>query len=179
MSFEAATAADVPALTDLLNEAYLAAEAFLYDGPRTTVEEIAARMAKGVFLLVRSTQGLDGCVYVEPRGQRGYLGMLGVSPRRQGTGLGRELVHAGEALLRARGVERLEIDVVSVRTELFGFYERLPHGRHTSVRGAARQAPLPPGRHGEAARRARSFKPPLRLKRIFPADAARNGRQGG
>ena len=125
MSFEAATAADVPALTDLLNEAYLAAEAFLYDGPRTTAEEVAARLAKGVFLLVRSTQGLDGCVYIEPRGQRGYLGMLGVSPRRQGTGLGRQLVHAGEALLQARGVERLEIDVVSLRTELFGFYERL------------------------------------------------------
>ena len=125
MDFEAATAADAPALTDLLNEAYLPAEAFLYDGPRTSVEDVAARLAKGVFLLVRSTQGLDGCVYVEPRGQRGYLGMLGVSPRRQGTGLGRELVHAGEALLRGRGVERLEIDVVSLRTELFGFYERL------------------------------------------------------
>jgi ribosomal protein S18 acetylase RimI-like enzyme len=125
MTFETAAAADVPALTDLLNEAYLPAEAFLYDGPRTTAEEVGARLAKGVFLLARSTQGLDGCVYVEPRGRRGYLGMLGVAPRRQGTGLGRELVHAGEALLRGRGVELLEIDVVSLRTELFGFYERL------------------------------------------------------
>jgi ribosomal protein S18 acetylase RimI-like enzyme len=125
MTFEIATTADVPALTDLLNEAYLPAEAFLYDGPRTTVNEVAARLARGVFLLVRSTQGLDGCVYVEPRGQRGYLGMLGVAPRRQGTGLGRDLVRAGEALLRDRGVCLLEIDVVSARTELFGFYERL------------------------------------------------------
>jgi ribosomal protein S18 acetylase RimI-like enzyme len=125
MTVETATAADVPALTDLLNQAYLLAEAFLYDGPRTTVEEVAARVAKGVFLLVRSPEGLDGCVYLEPRGQRGYLGMLGVAPRRQGTGLGRELVHAGETLLRGRGVELLEIDVVSLRTELFAFYERL------------------------------------------------------
>jgi ribosomal protein S18 acetylase RimI-like enzyme len=125
VGFEAATTADVPALTDLLNEAYLSAESFLYDGPRTTIAEVAARLAKGVFVVVRSTQGLDGCVYVEPRGPRGYLGMLGVSPRRQGTGLGRELVHAGEALLRGRGVELVEIDVLSLRTELFGFYERL------------------------------------------------------
>ena len=125
MTFERAAAADGPALAELLNEAYLPAEAFLYDGPRTTVEEVSGRMAKGVFLVVRSAEGLDGCVYIEPRGSRGYLGMLGVPPRRQGTGLGRELVRAGEAFLRERGVEVLEIDVVSLRTELFGFYERL------------------------------------------------------
>lgn len=125
MTFERANAADVPALTDLLNEAYLPAEAFLYDGPRTTIEEVAGRMAKGVFLLARAGDGLDGCVYIEPRGARGYLGMLGVPPRRQGTGLGRELVHAGERFLRECSVSILEIDVVSLRTELFGFYERL------------------------------------------------------
>jgi ribosomal protein S18 acetylase RimI-like enzyme len=125
MTIDRAGAADLPALVDLLNEAYLPAEAFLYDGPRTTADEVAARMVKGVFLVVRSAGGLDGCVYVEPRGERGYLGMLGVPPRRQGTGLGRELVRAGEAFVRARGVSTLEIDVVSRRTELFGFYERL------------------------------------------------------
>ena len=125
MTFEVATAADVPALTDLLNEAYLPSEAFLYDGPRTTVDEVAARQGKGVFLFVRSAQGLDGCVYLEARGARGYLGMLGVAPHCQGTGLGRGLVHEGEAYLLARGVAVLEIDVVSLRTELFGFYERL------------------------------------------------------
>ena len=125
MTFERAHGSDVPALADLLNEAYLPAEAFLYDGPRTTAEEVARRMAKGVFLVVRAGGALDGCVYIEPTGERGYLGMLGVTPRRQGTGLGRDLVRAGEAFLRERGVSTLEIDVVSLRTELFGFYERL------------------------------------------------------
>jgi ribosomal protein S18 acetylase RimI-like enzyme len=132
MSLEPATAADVADVTGLLNEAYGPAEAFLYDGPRTTPDEVAARLAKGTFLLRRSAEGLDGCVYLEARGERGYLGMLAVSPRRQGTGLGRSLVRAGEAFLRERGVERLEIEVIDRRDELFGFYERL--GFHATSR---------------------------------------------
>jgi ribosomal protein S18 acetylase RimI-like enzyme len=125
MTVEQATAADVPFLTDLLNAAYLPAEDFLYDGPRTTVDAVAARVAKGFFLVVRSADGLDACVYLEPRGTRAYLGMLGVAPRSQGSGLGRELVHLGEAFLRERGASVLEIDVVSARPELLGFYQRL------------------------------------------------------
>lgn len=125
MSFEAAKASDAADLTGLLNEAYGPAEAFLYDGPRTTVDEIGARLAKGTFLLSRSAEGLDGCVYLEGRGERGYLGMLAVSPRRQGAGLGPALVRAGEGFLRERGVRWLEIEVVSLRKSLFPFYERL------------------------------------------------------
>jgi ribosomal protein S18 acetylase RimI-like enzyme len=121
-----ATADDAQRLADLLNEAYLPVEAFMYDGPRTDVEEIRARLARGAFLVSRSGEGLDGCVFLEATGGgRGYLGMLAVSPRRQGTGLGRALARAGEAFLRERGVEILEIEVISIRESLFGFYDRL------------------------------------------------------
>lgn len=125
MTAEAATNADAYALTDLLNEAYAAAEAFFHTGPRTTVEDVLVRLAGGTFLVSRSDAGLDACVYVESDGTRGYLGMLAVSPRCQGAGLGPRMVGAGEAHLRERGVERLEIDVISLREPLFGFYERL------------------------------------------------------
>jgi ribosomal protein S18 acetylase RimI-like enzyme len=125
MSADRATPTDAEDLTELLNESYRPAEAFLYDGPRTSLDEVRARLAKGVFLVSRSADGLDGCVYVEGHGERGYLGMLAVSPRRQGAGLGRELVREGEAFLRERGVERLEIEVVNLRRELFAFYDRL------------------------------------------------------
>jgi len=123
--FEKARLEDVAGLTDLLNAAYGPAEAFLYDGPRTDADEVRARLAKGTFLLVRSGEGLDGCVYLEGNGDRGYLGMLAVSPRRQGGGLGRALVGAGETFLREQGVERIEIEVVSLRESLFAFYDRL------------------------------------------------------
>jgi ribosomal protein S18 acetylase RimI-like enzyme len=51
--------------------------------------------------------------------------MLAVSPKRQGSGLGPALVAAGEAHLRARGVRRLEIEVINLREPLFAFYSRL------------------------------------------------------
>ena len=125
MTPEAAADTDAAAVTDVVNAAYRQAESSFHAGPRTTVEEVRARLSKGTFLLARGDSGLDGCVYVEANGARGYLGMLAVSPRCQGAGLGPRLVRAGEDHLRGRGVERLEIDVISLRGELFAFYERL------------------------------------------------------
>jgi ribosomal protein S18 acetylase RimI-like enzyme len=116
---------DAEALTALVNEAYLPAESFLYDGDRTDVDEIRSRLAAGTFLLRRGSDGrLEGCVFVESEGERGYLGMLAVAPRCQGRGLAHSLVAAGENFLRARGVRLLEIEVVSLLPALVRFYER-------------------------------------------------------
>ena len=115
---------DAEAVTALVNEAYLPAESFLYDGERTALGEIRSRIAKGTFLLRRDTGGrLAACVYVEGEGERAYLGMLSVAPFAQGRGLGRWLLAAAEAFLRARGVRIVTIEVVSRRHELFPFYE--------------------------------------------------------
>lgn len=123
---EKAALEDVPALTRLLNDAYLPVESFLYDGPRTDEAEVADRLAQGTFLVRRAADRLDGCVYLKATGGgRGYLGMLAVSPRLKGTGLGRTMALAGEAFLREQGVAVLEIEVISIREELFGFYDRL------------------------------------------------------
>jgi ribosomal protein S18 acetylase RimI-like enzyme len=118
-----ATAKDVAKVVALINEAYLPAEGFLYEGPRIDAGEVRAKLAKGAFLLKPNTLGaLDGCVYVEVRGQIGYFGLLAVSTARQHHGLGRKLVTFAESFFKARGCTEVEIDVVNHRQELFPFY---------------------------------------------------------
>ncbi|HEV1993536.1 MAG TPA: GNAT family N-acetyltransferase, partial [Candidatus Acidoferrum sp.] len=69
--------------------------------------------------------GLAGCVYVEIRGDRGYLGLLGVDPQRQGTGLGRKLMDAAENFFREAGCLAADLRIVSARTLLPAFYRHL------------------------------------------------------
>lgn len=116
------------AIAALTNIAYRV-EAFFIRGDRVSEAEVKARMAAAgaAFLVVDGTQPgqLDGSVYVELRGDRGYFGLLSVHPDRQGAGLGRRLVEAAEAHARAAGCTALDIDVVNLRTELPPFYRRL------------------------------------------------------
>jgi predicted N-acetyltransferase YhbS len=64
-------------------------------------------------------------VYVEPRGESGYLGLLSVDPARQARGLGRSLVAAAEDHCRGAGCRRMEMLIVNLRTELPPYYRRL------------------------------------------------------
>jgi ribosomal protein S18 acetylase RimI-like enzyme len=119
---------DVPAIVRLVNEAYLV-EAPFVAGDRTDEAAIRVRLLTGVFFVgAHATGELRGCVYVEPRGERGYYGMLSVSPRHQGQGVGRRLVAAAEEHLAAAGCEDVEIEVVSERHGLFPFYEAIGYG---------------------------------------------------
>jgi GNAT superfamily N-acetyltransferase len=123
---EVATAADAPALTTLLNDAYRPVESFFHRGPRTTVEIVRERIGRGFFLVRRAHGAIDACVYVEPRGESAYLGMLAVAPGGQRGGTGAALVGSAERFLAARGVRRVELDVISLRADaLQPFYERL------------------------------------------------------
>jgi GNAT superfamily N-acetyltransferase len=114
---------DAEDIAALINEAYLPAEGFLYDGPRISIEEVRDKLGSGGFLLRETAIGsLEGCVYVEVRDEVGYFGLLAVSTDRQHHGLGRRLVSAAEAWFRDRGCTAVEIDVVNHRRELFPFY---------------------------------------------------------
>jgi GNAT superfamily N-acetyltransferase len=123
-----AVSEDVPDLVRLINEAYLV-EAPFVAGERTDEAALRVRLLTGVFFVAAHATGeLRGCVYVEARGERGYFGMLSVSPPHQGKGLGRRLVAAAEEHLSAAACEDVEIEVVSERHGLFPFYERLGYG---------------------------------------------------
>ena len=93
---------DVDALARLINAAFRVEQPFI-DGDRTDPEGVRAYMEEGKFLVAEDSAGLAGCVYVELRGDRGYLGLLGVDPPRQATGLGRKLMDAAENYFREAG----------------------------------------------------------------------------
>jgi N-acetylglutamate synthase-like GNAT family acetyltransferase len=119
-----AEAADTEALVRLINEAF-AVEKIVIEGERIDAEKVRALFATGNFLLLFEAEQLLGCVYVEVKGKRGYLGLLGVRPARQKSGFGRRLTTAAEDYFREAGCEAVDLRIVSVRAELPPFYERL------------------------------------------------------
>jgi predicted N-acetyltransferase YhbS len=118
-----ANSADDEKITKVINAAFKIAEGFFVDGNRITLEEVRQHRASGAFLVAESNATIDGCVYVEPRGERAYLGLLSVDPERQQGGLGSRLMEAGEEYCRGRGARFMDIYIVNLRAELPAFYE--------------------------------------------------------
>ena len=113
---------DAEQITTVINAAFRIAEGFFVDGNRISVEEVRQHLKSGVFLVAENEDDLTGCVYLEPRGERAYLGLLSVDPGRQQRGLGSQLMTAGEEYCRALGARFMDIYIVNLRTELPAFY---------------------------------------------------------
>ncbi len=119
-----ASLADAKALARLINAAFRVEQLFI-EGDRINPDGVRAYLEKGKFLLAENTAGLAGCVYVEIRGDRGYLGLLGVDPQRQSTGLGHKLMDAAENFFREAGCVAVDLRIISARTPLPAFYRHL------------------------------------------------------
>jgi predicted N-acetyltransferase YhbS len=121
---------DVEELTRLINAAFVA-ERVVFDGNRVDDLGVNAYMSRGTFLIAEDLRGpatseLVGCVYIEARENRSYLGLLSVQPARQGTGIGRQLVSAAETFARESNSCAMDLRVISARGEqLLPFYRRL------------------------------------------------------
>lgn len=113
---------DAEKITGVINAAFKIAEGFFVDGNRISLEEVRQHQAKGVFLVAETDDAITGCVYLEPRGERAYLGLLSVDPGRQQGGLGSQLMTAGEEYCRERGARFMDIYIVNLREELPAFY---------------------------------------------------------
>lgn len=124
ISIRVATAADAPKITAVINAAFRVAEEFFIDGNRITQAEVEEKLTKGAFLLADADGKLNGCVYVEMRGERSYLGLLSVDPTTQQSGLGSRLMIEAERYCRERGSHAMDIVIVSLRDELPAFYEK-------------------------------------------------------
>jgi len=124
VQIRAALPADAESLAHLITEAFRVELPFI-EGDRIDSQGVRAYMQKGKFLLAEDATGLAGCVYVELRGDRGYLGLLGVEPPRQGIGLGRKLMDAAETFFRGAGCLAVDLRVISARTPLPAFYRHL------------------------------------------------------
>jgi GNAT superfamily N-acetyltransferase len=119
-----AVPADVEPLSALINIVFRVELPFIA-GDRINPDGVREYMKKGKFLLAEDSAGLAGCVYVELRGDHGYLGLLGVEPHRQGTGLGRRLMDASENYFRKSGCVAIDLRIISARAPLPPFYRHL------------------------------------------------------
>ncbi|WP_460702099.1 GNAT family N-acetyltransferase [Myceligenerans halotolerans] len=66
-------------------------------------------------------------------GHRGWLYYVAVSPDRQGGGLGRAAVTAGEAWLRAAGARKVQLMVRTTNSAVVDFYEKLGYADQKTV----------------------------------------------
>ena len=115
---------DAVAIKDIINSAFAVVENFFVGGDRITLDEVENNLRNGAFLLAESNNGIDGCVYVERRGDRAYLGLLSVDPSQQQRGTGSRLMEAAESHCRSMGCKFMDIKIVNLRTELPGFYRK-------------------------------------------------------
>ena len=123
-SIRVASIADAPQITAVINAAFRIAEGFFIDGNRITQAEVEQSLTKGTFLLAEADGKLNGCVYVELRGERSYLGLLSVNPTYQQGGLGSLLMTEAEKYCRERGSHSMDILIVNLREDLPSFYQK-------------------------------------------------------
>jgi GNAT superfamily N-acetyltransferase len=118
-----AGAADVEVIRHLINGAF-AVEKFFIDGDRIQADGVRNFMAKGKFFVAEDADGAAGCVYMELRGDRAYLGLLAVNPARQRGGVGSMLVTAAENYCRREGCRFMDLRIVNLRKELPEYYRK-------------------------------------------------------
>ena len=116
---------DAETLVRIINLAFQV-EKFFIRGDRIDLAGVRAFLENGEFLMA----GTQGCVYLEPRGDRCYLGLLSVDPALQRTGMGRRLMRAAEAHARELGCRAIDLRVVNLRAELPAFYHRLGYSEN-------------------------------------------------
>ncbi len=117
-----ADSSDAENITALINVAFRQVENFFVDGDRIELNTVLSFFETGEFLLAEDRGNLNGCVYLERRGDRSYLGLLSVDPSRQQTGMGSLLMTAAEEHCRARKDRFIDILIVNLREELPSFY---------------------------------------------------------
>lgn len=152
-----ATPEDVPALVDLVESAYRGersrdgwtSEADLLDGQRvdpTMLTELLAQPDTTVMLAEAADDGQPVACYelVRTEGGDAYFGMFAVRPKRQGGGLGKQVLAHAERVAAERGCGHVRMTVIRQRGDLIAWYERRGYRRT----GAAEPFPYGDERFG-------------------------------
>jgi GNAT superfamily N-acetyltransferase len=149
---EASDALLIDELVRIVNGAYAVGEAGLWLAGTTRVApgEIAEAVRSGGMLAASREGRLVGCAYVRPLDAgTADLGLISVAPDQWGGGIGRELVHSAEELMRSHGVETMQLELLvpkgrvhPAKDRLRSWYTRLGYRMIRSV--PFEQVPAPP-----------------------------------
>jgi ribosomal protein S18 acetylase RimI-like enzyme len=132
---------DIPALVTLLNSAYRGevskkgwtTEADLLRGELRTDEATLNKLMNlpGARFLkfINEKNEIQGCVFLQKKENKIYLGMLSVSPLIQAKGIGKQLMVAGEMFAKEQACHSIFMKVISLRHELIAWYERQGYKR--------------------------------------------------
>ncbi|HYN53082.1 MAG TPA: GNAT family N-acetyltransferase [Methylotenera sp.] len=144
LHFHKAELSDAQAIADLINSAYRGessragwtTEADILDGLRTTTQAVARIIQRDdAFILVGVLRDqIIASVCCEKQDAYGrniaHLGMIAVKPNLQNKGHGATMIQAAEAMmLREWRVVGFHMSVITLRSELIAFYERLGYSR--------------------------------------------------
>lgn len=140
LTFCNATRVDAERIAALVNSAYRGehsrlgwtTEADLLDGRRTDASEIRRLIARrnSTILLCLDGKKLVGSVHIEKMGDHASLGMFVVEPTRQGRGIGKRLLACAERVAHWKWrVDKIVMDVITLRQELIAFYARRGYRR--------------------------------------------------
>jgi L-amino acid N-acyltransferase YncA len=105
----AATAADVSAITDVVNHAYRHYIARIGKPPGPMLDDYAARVSEGVVWVLEEGAAIAGIIVPLPAPDYLLLDNIAISPARQGSGLGRRLLEFAETEALRRGYRVLPI----------------------------------------------------------------------
>jgi GNAT superfamily N-acetyltransferase len=105
----AATAADVPAITDIVDQAYRHYVDRMGKPPGPMLDDYAARVLEGAVWVIEEGLAIAGIIVLLPRTSYLLLDNVAVSPARQGSGLGRLLLAFAEAEALRRGYHEIRL----------------------------------------------------------------------
>jgi ribosomal protein S18 acetylase RimI-like enzyme len=144
LNFYKAELIDASAISELVNSAYRGessragwtTEADFLDGLRTNTQEIASIIKRDdAFILIGVLNDqIIATICCEQQIAHGrytaHLGMIAVKPTLQNQGHGADIIQAAEAIAsREWRVVGFYMTVISIRSELIAFYERLGYAR--------------------------------------------------
>ena len=145
MSISIAQPEDISPLVSLMDKAYRGevskqgwtSEADLFVGNRRTDEETVTKLINkpgAVFLKYTNEGGIvEGCVFLQKKETRLYLGMFSVSPSAQGKGIGKRLLNAADDYAKEQHCSLIYMTVITVREDLIAWYERNGYQRTGKV----------------------------------------------
>ena len=122
LTIRSATQADEAAVIALWRDCDLVAS---YNDPVTDFRFAKAGQGSDVLVAVAADGTIVGSTMVGHDGHRGWLYYVAAAPLLYGQGIGRQVVGAGEAWLRQRGVVKVQLLVRETNTKVVSFYEHL------------------------------------------------------